>query len=349
MLLLRPAAIASGRPAEPTAIPEKSTIRPFVAHADWSKSPGKRWAASAHWTGSEYLVQAPAVVAGTLSWLQGLRRQAGPSPLFVGFDFPIGVPASYGPRLGLESFPVLLRELGRGASGGFGSFFAPARRADEISLHRPFYPAAPGGTSQRHLTEGLGVGTMSDLLRVCERATPSRPAANALFWTLGPKQVGYAAITGWRDVLAPAARHMGPDLAIWPFDGGVGQLLASPRAVTILETYPAEACLHIGIGSPGKGWSKRRQEDRIAKGRLAATWASGQPITLSGELQAVLADGFGPGEQGEDPFDAVVGLLSMLAVVLGVRGDGAPEDAAVTRWEGWILGQQPQGASVGGG
>ena len=315
-------------------------MRPFVAHADWSKSAGKRWVATAHWTGSEYVAEAPQVVTGTRSWLKALRLQAGSAPLFLGFDFPIGVSARYGQRLGFESFPGLLRELGRGGAGSLGTFFVPAERPEEISLHRPFYPAAPGGSRQRHLTEALRVAAMSDLLRACERATSNRPAANALFWTLGPKQVGHAAITGWRDVLAPAASDLGPDLAIWPFDGGVTELLDSPRPVTILETYPAEACLHVGIGSPGKGWSKRRQGDRIAKGRLAVDWAADKPLSLSVGLKEALADGFGAGEKGEDPFDAVVGLLSMLAVVLGLRGDGAPSDEAIRRWEGWILGQR---------
>lgn len=55
-----------------------------------------------------------------------------------------------------------------------------------------------------------------------------------------------------------------------------------------------------------------------------------------------LNDGFGPREDGEDPFDAVVGACSMLDVVLGHRSDGAPNDAVVGTIEGWIFGQQIQ-------
>ena len=315
------------------------TATPFVAHADWSKNPAKRWVATARWLGSEYLVERPRIGSDNRRFLDDLQAEAKSTPLFVGFDFPIGVPASFGTRLGVDSFPTLLRTLGRRDNRDLEHFFSIARRPEEISCYRPFYPAAPGGTSQRHLTDALGVSGMGDLLRICERATSTRPAANSLFWTLGPKQVGHAAITGWRDVLAPAAGSLGTDLAIWPFDGSFTELLSSPRAVTIVETYPAEACLHVGIGTPGKGWSKRRQEDRALKARDLVHWLLDKPIVLSPGLVDDLALGFGPGESGEDPFDAVVGLISMLAVILGERGDGAPSHDNVRQWEGWILGQ----------
>ena len=60
----------------------------------------------------------------------------------------------------------------------------------------------------------------------------------SLFWTLGPNQVGKAAIIGWRDVLTPA---LGSDksVVLWPFDGSLDQLL-KPGNVVIVETYPAE-------------------------------------------------------------------------------------------------------------
>jgi hypothetical protein len=49
--------------------------------------------------------------------------------------------------------------------------------------------------------------------------------------------------------------------------------------------------------------------------------------------------GSGTGASGEDRFDAVVGLLGMLNVVLGRRPSGEPDDPLVRRLEGWILGQ----------
>ena len=56
-------------------------------------------------------------------------------------------------------------------------------------------------------------------------------------------------------------------------------------------------------------------------------------------------DGFGGGADGEDRFDAVVGLWGMLDVALGNRAPGEPDDK--TTWvEGWILGQ-PAAPSAG--
>jgi hypothetical protein len=63
-------------------------------------------------------------------------------------------------------------------------------------------------------------------------------------------------------------------------------------------------------------------------------------VHLSPVLSTLLADGFGPSKDGEDLFDATVGLFSMLEVVLGHRAPGEPATASVRNLEGWILGQQ---------
>ena len=60
------------------------------------------------------------------------------------------------------------------------------------------------------------------------------------------------------------------------------------------------------------------------------------PTTNQPDLVEAIRDGFGPAKDGEDPFDAVVGLFSMLDVIFGYRQDGAPDDEAAQR-EGWIL------------
>ena len=309
-----------------------------LIHADWGKSAQKRWTASATRDGSAWIVEEPALAPTPRRLLSRVAAHAKQGPVMIGFDFPIGVPEQYARTAGIESYRRLLQLLGD-ATGPWSLFFSPASTPEQISHQRPFYPAKPGGTSQAHLTAGLRVPGMSALLRQCERQTAERPAANALFWTLGPKQVGHAAITGWREFLVPAVAQLGEDLAIWPFDGSLLEIASTGRPVTVVETYPAEACLHVGVGTPGKGWSKRRREDRIAKGRLALTWLADKPIRLTTEAALALEDGFGADDTGEDPFDAMIGLLSMIAVDLGLRPDGAPDTEAVRRWEGWILGQ----------
>jgi hypothetical protein len=139
-------------------------------------------------------------------------------------------------------------------------------------------------------------------------------------------------------MLLPAMRALQGDLGVWPFEGDFRSLLASKGAV-IVETYPGDACVQLGLGAPGRGWSKRDRAARIEKGyelRRCALQMRADPRRIEG----ILADGFGASNVGEDQFDAVVGLLGMLAVILGLRVEGAPNDAAVNSIEGWIFGQQ---------
>ncbi len=51
-----------------------------------------------------------------------------------------------------------------------------------------------------------------------------------------------------------------------------------------------------------------------------------------------LTDGFGPSGNGEDQFDAALGLLGMIEVVEGRRA-AAPTSIELNDCEGWILGQ----------
>ena len=46
-------------------------------------------------------------------------------------------------------------------------------------------------------------------------------------------------------------------------------------------------------------------------------------------------------DSGDDGFDAMVGLLGLLAVVTGQRSEQMPETTAVRQVEGWILGRRP--------
>jgi hypothetical protein len=61
-------------------------------------------------------------------------------------------------------------------------------------------------------------------------------------------------------------------------------------------------------------------------------------IVLSEELKATIQDGFGTRKSGEDPFDAVIGLLGMIEVVEG-RRPAAPAAIPNVQWEGWIFGK----------
>lgn len=281
-----------------------------------------------------YDLAAPEPVGDTATLLSRLRRRAQGMQVIVGFDFPIGVPLAYAERAGISSFVAALPQFGHGR---WSEFYDPAEAQSEIAPERPFYPRVPGGTSQRDLVQGLGVKSMDDLYRACE-VSQERPKACSLFWTLGAAQVGRAAISGWREVLVPALEQSAIRVAVWPFHGDLDAVLRDSDCV-LAETYPAEACLHIGLRMGG--WSKRRQSDRQLQGDGLLMWAAGRhEVHISPGLELAIRDGFSAHPTGEDQFDAVVGLMSMLEVVTGHRSDGAPGSSASPEVEGWILGQQ---------
>jgi hypothetical protein len=62
-------------------------------------------------------------------------------------------------------------------------------------------------------------------------------------------------------------------------------------------------------------------------------------VSFTDDAQNRLLGGFGPSDSGEDPFDALVGLLSMIEVVDQRRNEGSASGADGIAWEGWILGQ----------
>ena len=195
----------------------------------------------------------------------------------------------------------------------------------------------PGGRRRQQLLDGLGLAAWSDLLRRCDRRSATRTAACALFWTLGGSQVGKAAIAGWRDLLAPALRD-GLDLALWPFQGtprraaGAPPLRRSPRPIRARSTA-------ISALDAAAAWRQAQQAARRATRRRLLARRDGSASTADPAARAEIEDGFGAGADGEDRFDAVVGLLGMLNVVLGRRASGEPDDPVVRRIEGWILGQ----------
>jgi hypothetical protein len=287
--------------------------------------------------GNNYELGVPEPVGEVASLLSRLRQRAnGNGPIMVGFDFPIGLPSSYAKRAGIARFLDILPQFGMGR---WESFYAIATSPSEISVYRPFYPFRPGGTQQMHLINALGVASIDELLRTCELSNAARGNACVLFWALGAQQVGRGAIVGWRDVITPALKESPKTVAVWPFHGRLDDLLQG-RQTVIVETYPAEACLHLGLTPPGRGWSKRRQADRQRMGKILLKWRMRRGVLIKKKLEAAIRDGFGPGESGEDPFDAVLSLMSMTEVLLDHRAEVEPAAPAIREVEGWILGMK---------
>jgi hypothetical protein len=202
----------------------------MVAHADWSMHPSKRWLAKATLRPSRRYFALPPEPVKSLIDLFARLGSSGEGAILLGVDFPIGLPRTYADRAGIDDFVAFLPQFG---VDPWHDFYKVANHSAEICIARPFYPHASGkkGTvSVSHLLKGLGMAAPDELRRRCDRATPARPAASALFWTLGAKQVGRAAIAGWRELLVPALRN-GLDLAMWPFHGDLDRLLNSHRYV----------------------------------------------------------------------------------------------------------------------
>ena len=310
----------------------KSIRKPaLVAHADWSKDPNKRWyAAAVLEADGHYLVGAPRMVGCLSSYFRQLRGNLeADAAVLAGFDFPIGLPASYAAKVGLTDFVGALSRFGRGE---WDDFYCPAPSRSRISTRRPFYPAGrTGGTKKQHLVDALGLASADDLRRRCELSAK----AQSLFWLVGAKQVGRAAICGWRDLLTPALANNAA-ISIWPFDGPLFDLVARP-GIVVAETYPAAMYQRLDLKIQQSSRTKTSRTDRANDAPRIRDWADSRRVRLESGLENKLDDGFGPRKDGEDPFDAVVGLLGMLDVVLGNLPSGEPRDDT-TQIEGWILG-----------
>ena len=214
-------------------------------------------------------------------------------------------------------------------------FLPRVRHRQRNFVASPILPAVPSkNTKLVHLLKGFGVGAVEMMRRRCERQTGTRRAACPVFWTLGGNQVGKAAISGWRDVVQPARKA---GALLWPFDGDLAALSKSGRLV-ICETYPAEAYGHVGVRFRS-GASKRKQTSRREAAASVSEWASCYDVAFSEGLRSAIADGFGPLERGEDPFDAALGLFGMIEVVDG-RRQAAPPSVEAIECEGWYIGPE---------
>jgi hypothetical protein len=322
------------------AVSEKSIHSPLrvgqriqfqrLLHADWSTTASKRWVSEANWLEGRWRVSAPRLVGHTDDFV-ALLTNTDVSTL-AGFDFPIGLPIAYASQTDFRNFSAAIDAFGAGA---WEDFYRVGDIPTEVSISRPFYPrVSSANAKQILLLNALNVHTIDELLRQCDRATPLRRAACSMFWTLGGNQVGKAAISGWREVVQPARRA---GSLLWPFDGRLAELQTRCNTV-ICETYPAEAYRHIGVAFESAE-SKTRQIDRRRASSKLLNHCEESQIVMLPEMLTTLKDGFGSLSDGEDRFDATIGLFGMIEVVEGRRQEGG-EDPTAKIWEGWILGQK---------
>ena len=304
-----------------------------LIHCDWSTHLKKCWQARASRNNDRWEVEASSRVDSPTSLMDDvLKLRDHQNQVLVGFDFPIGVPIAFGSKTGFKNFPAALTQFG---CSNWKDFFNVAKDIADISLQRPFYPLSPAtGTTRQSLVNGLGVSAFEDLLRQCERKMPGLNVACSLFWTLGGNQVGRAAIAGWQSMVRPLVEH---GAKLWPFDGTLAKLEEAAVSIVIAETYPAAAYGHVGISFAGQ--SKKNQLDRQSKAAELLAWSDQHNVKFSCDAQAMVKHGFGSSAQGEDAFDAFLGLLGMIEVVDQRRADAPAGTASVRQWEGWILGR----------
>jgi hypothetical protein len=299
----------------------------IAAHADWSKDPRKRWVAVARREGRVWRALAPRPVGDPPALAAALAAEG---PATLGLDLPIGLPRGLAAGRPEAGFPAFLA----GLSARPGFFEVNASLAT-VSSERPFYPARPArGMTRAAHAAALGLDGPWALNRACDRATRLRPAGAPLLWTLGANQSGRAAIAAWRDWLAPAL-SAGAPYALWPFEGGLHALQRAGRLV-LAECYPAEAMRTRRIPRLG---SKRSAAARRATAPALREAMAALSVSPDAVLAGEIADGFGPRPNGEDRFDAVIGLLGVVAVLDGAQPDHVPQDPWIRRWEGWVLGQ----------
>ncbi len=298
----------------------------LILHCDWGTAPNKRWMAKATLSNGEYTAHATEPVGNLVDLLPSIAKQSGPQgTALIGFDFPIGLPASFAQKAGVPGFLPFLATLQPDSP-----FFQVCTTPNEIDLTRPFYPNSPGGTKRIHLTEALAL-PFADLFRACDQPQPHRPAASAIFWTMGAQQVGKAAISGWRDLLAPALRTS--QIQIWPFHGPLDSLLETSPVVAA-ETYPAH--YYSSTFDQLKG-SKTNQAVRAAAAPAILDWAASHShfLKLDPSLVAEIRSGF----KTDDAFDAAIGLFGMIDALQNYGPRLEPKEETIRHIEGWIFGQ----------
>ena len=257
--------------------------------------------------------------------------------ILLGFDFPIGLPYAYAQQAGIGNFLDWLPQLGHQK---WRDFYRVAETADQISIYRPFYPYRPGGTSRQQLLEKLGFQSIDALRRECEKSPPLMRPAAPLFWTLGAQQVGKAAINGWEKIIVPGLKNPNLDIVLWPFSGSMSELI-HPGKIIIAEIYPAQYLHQLCLITPKRRFSKRQQSDRVGAAKKLFQFAGLNSIEIHPVLESQMQVGFGSGDNGDDLFDAVVGIFGMLQFFIRKVRLPEPSNTIQTQIEGWILGLPP--------
>jgi len=291
--------------------------------ADWSKRAAKREVYAA-WPAEKRVSRLwpPAggwTVATVLAAAEGLRARGG--SVLVGFDAPIGAPASFLRAVGGASFPAWLRSLRD------ERVFDPLPNTGRWSVKRPFVRIPAGEGSRRAFERRLRKRGFETLRRI-DALAHAKPA----FIVSGiPGSVGSATMDIWRG-LGAALRARAAAPALWPFDGRLLEL-ASAHRVVVGEIYPRLA--YALAAAPNV--AADLHPIAVAKSRPALRSSFLERVSVWADRAGVALEDLGPARDSEDAFDACVTAAALLRCEL----EGTPlsdptlEDAVA---EGGILG-----------
>jgi hypothetical protein len=307
-----------------------------IAHADWGSAAVKCVVATAELQGGIYHAHPPRPVLGGHGLIERMRLTPQKSQTtLLGFDFPLGVPAAYARLAGITNFADWFRQLDLDSQ-----FFRVASNIDEVSVGRPFFPQlittkSPG--IQARFQRALSL-TAEEMFRRCDRPHCGHGGASPMFWALGPKAVAKMTLAGWRTTIRPALAEPRRVYTIWPFDGPMLKLLESSDAV-IVETYPRDVYLQLGLHMGAIGTAKTNQADRAAEAPRLLRWCVDNAVRPDEGLVDQIVDGFGAAKDGEDRFDAVVGLFGMIQTMRRATEPELPNDPQARLVEGWMFGR----------
>jgi hypothetical protein len=277
-------------------------VTDLIICADWSKQPERRraWLADP----AERLLQHLPGKSWTVEALADEASRRSRSSL-IAFDAPIGVPESYlaaalkkaGTHAAtfIEWLPNALEHPG---------FFEPVKNANDWSPDRPFFRVPAGEGALRAFetsAETYGV----TLKRRVEQGTP----AKSVFATNLPGQVAWAAQALWAELVE--ARRKQLPIAVWPFDGELGELRAR-RAVVAAEIYPRAAYgIALSASLPAKlhtiAKTKGHVRVEVIHAFEATAWLQRHSVTIHDRDYALADDG---------DFDALLTAAALLRLTL---------------------------------
>ena len=226
-------------------------------------------------------------------------RKETPTPILVTADVPIGFPTGFSDVYG---------------EGGFVEWLAK-RRGNWRALVTDSVTTQTGDQPFVVCRKGEKKCEGNFPLRRCEQLTQGE----SLYWCVGGKQVGKAALQFWHDTLIPLREEFRDRLAIWPFEPIEG------KDIVVAECYPAMLYREV--------WHRR-----VTKSNPCDVVDA---VATERQLQQNLCDEktWLHATSSEDEFDMFTTAIAIARWTMQSHDFlQAPEGPQIRSVEGWMLG-----------